>query len=323
MLLSSGCLVGSFLSCLSASALIQTILEYEDDVFRRDLDYRLGLVALELSDLKAMQQAIASLLQSGTEQAGYYSDQLDFPEEFAAFFSWLLCGRAIHGDSHEFDLLVNRNVAQLCEAMALDLAEHRLKIVGWVIGRENSGTLTGFPASLPAKASGIPELAVLAYHGLLEHQAFLVDSMKSGIRAVDNEMNISSLPIRLAGLAEALVQNGGEGDKLPKVMETIHKQTQAIFPQKLQSRWSYDEIQYLIQDRNAAAHVWDDGSGRPTLKGLIDKLTEDYASSLFELATYIVAGTISLRLKNLELIRAEQWLKVINRNIEQMEGVYP
>ncbi len=322
MLLSSGCLVSSFLSCLSACALIQTILDNEDEVFRRDVDYRLGLVKLELSDLKSMQQALTSLLQSGTKQAGYYSDQLDFPEEFAAFFSWLLCGRAFHGDSHEFDLLVNKNIAQLCEAMGLDLAEHRLKIVGWVVGRENSGSLTGFPASLPSKASGIPELAVLAFHGLLEHQTYLVDSMKSGIRAVENEMNISSLPIRIAGLAEALIQSGGEGKKLPAVMGIVHQQTKIIFPQKLQSRWSYDEIQSLIKDRNAAAHVWDDGSGGPTLKGLIDKLTAEYASSLFELATYLVAGTISLRLKNLELIKAEQWLKVINRNIGQMEVIY-
>lgn len=307
---------------MSASALIRTITESDDKEFIRDVEHRLALLQLELVDLDNMQEDIWSLVLRGVEDTGGYLGQNDLPEEFSALFSWLLCGRSLHGSSHEFDLRVNNNIAQDCRSLDLELSDHRLKVVGWVVGRETSGSLTGFPASLPSKASGIPELAVLAFHGLIAHQTYLADSTKGGFSFVENEMNISSLPIRIAGLAEALVQSGGEGKKLGAVMGIVHQQTKQIFPKDLQSRWSYEEIQSLIQDRNAAAHVWDDGSGGPTLKGLIDKLTAEYASSLFELATYLVAGTISQSLRDLEIKKAEQWLRAVNRTIEQMKDIY-
>ncbi len=310
--------MNGFLTSVSAIALIQTIVESEDREFNRDVEQRLGLLQLELVDLKEMLRDIEFFVRRGVQETGDYSEQLDLPEEFSAFFSWLLCNRTLHGDSHQFDLRVNTNIAQVCEALTLNLAEHRLKVVGWVVGREITGSLSGFPASLPSKCADIPDLASLAFVGLLEHQQFILDSVTGGFNAFENEMSISSLPVRIAGLAEALIQSGGDSQNLSDVMLIAYQQSKGVFPQNLQSRWSGAEIQSLIQDRNAAAHVWDDGSGRPTLKELIEKLTAEYASSLFELATYMVAGAISKSLKNLELKRVEQWHKAISRRIEQL-----
>lgn len=312
--------MSSFLSSVAALALIQTIVESEDLEFTRDVEHRLGLLQLELVDLKEMQKDIDFLVRRGVQETGDYSEQLDLPEEFSAFFSWLLCNRALHGDSHQFDLLVNTNIAQVCGALTLNLADHRLKVVGWVVGRETTGSLSGFPASLPSKAANIPDLASLAFEGLLEHQQFILDSMRGGYNAFENEMSVSSLPIRIAGLAEALVQSGGDSQNLSDVMLIAYQQAKGVFPKTLQSRWSGVDMNSLIQDRNAAAHVWDDGSGRPTLRELIEKLTAEYASSLFELATYMVAGAISKSLKDLELKRVEQWYKAILRKIEQLES---
>ena len=312
--------MSSFLSSVSAIALIQTIVESEDLEFNRDVAQRLGLLRLELVDLEEMQKDIDFLVRRGVQETGDYSEQLDLPEEFSAFFSWLLCNRTLHGDSHQFDLLVNTNIAHVCGALKLNLADHRLKVVGWVVGRETTGSLSGFPASLPTKAANIPDLASLAFEGLLEHQQFILDSMRGGYNAFENEMSVSSLPIRIAGLAEALVQSGGDSQNLSDVMLIAYQQAKGVFPKNLQSRWSGVDMNSLIQDRNAAAHVWDDGSGRPTLKELIEKLTAEYASSLFELATYMVAGAISKSLKDLELKRVEQWHKAILRKIEQLES---
>lgn len=249
---------------------------------------------------------------------------LDFalPEELALFVSWLMVDLTGQEDSAVFNARLAVTLSELASELEIDPDHHRLHMVGWIIGRPHNRTGKLFPTELPRLIGSSSFEAQLAFEGLLRHTEFLVDEGGTTREPLEAEMLMTSILVRLLGLAEAVIRPNAERDKEKdatfRVLKDALIQSQKVMSQSVKRAWVEDSaLRLLVNRRHAVAHIWKRDT-RPSLSEIMKDLDESYIDSMMEFATCMVAANLTESLKQVNQSRAQVWLDAVSRNIKQL-----
>lgn len=309
------------ISLISASALLVAFLENDDEDFVRVFTTRLDRLGISLGDLASISGKLREKIDYLSSMTRFSKADYSLPEEFSLFFSWLMIDMALTTDSSRFNLQVHEEVVKLSQSLGVEPKDHQLHIVGWVVGNAPAKLNSLYPTTFPQGLLDINEDARLAFQGLVDHTFFIASDDGEQRSVLEAEMVLTSIPIRVMGLAEAIVRPSADNqdEHALSVLETAINKVQRILPHSLKSKWTDSQSRReLVWNRNSVAHVWNNNSGRPSLTDLVRNLDSHYIESLLAISTYILAGVIADGLRETSDVRVTQWLEAIDRSIENI-----
>lgn len=309
------------ISLISASSLLSAFLENDDEYFLGVVAERIERLGITREDIEAMSENLRVKIDSLSSFSTFSKADYSLPEEFSLFFSWLMVDMARKMDSSRFNLQVQEQCVKLSQSLGIEPADHKLHIVGWIIGSAPVKLNSQYPTTFPQGLLDINEDARLAFQGLVDHTNFIASDDGEQRSVIEAEMVLTSIPIRVLGLAEAIVRPNADNqdEHALSVLETAINKVQRILPQNLKSKWTDSKSRReLVWNRNSVAHVWNNNSGRPSLTDLVRNLDSGYIDSLLAISTYILAGVISDGLRETSDVRVSQWLEAIDRSIENI-----
>ena len=309
------------ISLISASALLAAFLENDDEHFIRVVAERTERLGITRGDLESMSENLRVKIDALSSFTGFSKADYSLPEEFSLFFSWLMVDMAMMSDSWRFNLQVETECVELAQSLGVKPDDHKLHIVGWIIGNAPANLNGQYPTTFPQGLLDINEDARLAFQGLIDHTHFIASEDGEQRSVLEAEMVLTSIPIRVLGLAEAIVRPNADNqdEHALSVLETAINKVQRILPQPLKSKWTDSKSRReLVWNRNSVAHVWNNNSGRPSLTDLVRNLDSGYIDSLLAISTYILAGVILDGLRETNDVRVTQWLETIDRSIENI-----
>ncbi len=307
-------------SLIGASAMVHTLLSFENSHFQRLIEEKALSAGVTREGLVEFSSKLSQKSQSLMSNEGVILSQAFLPEEFSLFFSWLMVGMANREDSAEFNLNVRSNCATTARDLGFDPADHYLQVVGWVIGKSVSRQ-EAFPATFPEQSTeSMSTDARLAFQGLVDHALFIESDSGQRHQVAEAEMALTSIPIRVMGLAEAILRpNSGNtvGYNL-EVLRNAVRRVRAFTPTDFSNKWREPELEKLVHNRDAVAHVWISDPEKPSLKEVLDGWSPEYTGSLFALSTYIVAGVALETLKETSYTTASHWFAATNRELDNI-----
>lgn len=309
------------ISLISASALLAAFLNNEDEQFLSVVAKRTELLGISREDVESISENLREKIEFLSSSTTFSKADYSLPEEFSLFFSWLMIDMGATGDSSRFNLQVQEECVKLSQSLGVDPSDHKLHIVGWVVGIAPAKLKSQYPTTFPQGLLDINEDARLAFQGLIDHAFFIASDDGEQRSVLEAEMVLTSIPIRVLGLAEAIVRPNADyqDEHALSVLETAIDKVQRILPHALKAKWTDRQSRReLVWNRNSVAHVWNNNSGRPSLTDLVRNLDSSYIESLLAISTYILAGVIADGLRETADVRVTQWLETIDRSIENI-----
>jgi hypothetical protein len=215
--------------------------------------------------------------------------------------------------------------------MAEDLlpgaAPKKVVVAGWIVGLPGSPGKPYSGSVFPLKTFGIEPNIASAYDGLGEH-ILLLDRLRRNQLAFEDpqvsfetEMLLTSIPIRVVGLAEALANYHSGGEALLKSLQNGISSTQNSLSREKKAEWT-SRTQNLVDQRNAICHPYTRGSSEVSIAEVIPAVSLDYVLALGELGTYIMAGYLAKVLNETSPERANSWLGAVFRSLERTRDNY-
>jgi len=324
---------------LSALHLLKLIQSGEfPDVLRKTSARleRLGHDGATLSDLVSKLESLELELAREGESIRAWPT---LSEEFATFFSWLLLDMSSSVTSFDFNSALRLSVAtRLNEKYKQEdqkISDHDvfLQILGWVVGCPISWLQEECGVVFPLRTLNLWEdEASLAYRGLIQ-QVQLIDVLEpkpgdsNADRDVQHEMIVSSLPLRIVGLAEALVDPLLRDKVAGLSMEdAVTKRIQKLrgpVRSSIEKNWEprSENLKNLHASRNSIAHIWSRENSDYSFAQALNSLNLEYVYSLGRLASYFMAANIAEQLDSMSDRRVGQWLEQMNRELDNhLEG---
>lgn len=308
------------------------VLQIENSGIRARLGHRLESVGLSREDLEALVLNLKRLESSNLNLGIEVDDWPELAEEYAAFFSWLLLDFANTENSQDFNKKLRFEVASLLRTHfgnAIDLSSTRLylQIQAWVVGKPTSWTSDDCTVIFPMKAIGFwDDNAVKAYVGLIDHIKLLeaIESQSGTSKQLgfpfDLEMSKTSVPIRIMGLAEALVNSRTEGpkDQTNAVISQLQK-LKGSARSLIEKQWgsSSQRLEELKWDRNSIAHIWNREDNGHSFAEVVERMTLERTQELGVLASFLMAAELSARLQSVSDRRVLQWYRQVEQDLER------
>ena len=320
---------------LSGFHLAKQTSQSDSGELQKRVESRLAMLNYSTDDLEDIVRSLSFLVDHFFDSGVEVADWPQLSEEFGAFFSWLLMDMSVSQTSQEFNKKLRFEVANHIRSSSnpdsslSDLRIH-LQLQAWIVGTPTSLHREECAVSFPFRAFGdYGESSSIAYKGLV-HQMHLIESLDSknfdpsvgGLQFADSdhEMAITSIPIRVVALAEALVNS--RSVEINDQSGAVTKQVQKLKGQvrtSIEMDWgsSSSRLQALRRDRNAIAHIWTREGDRHTFDDLVTRLNLEYAQELGVLASYLVAAELSSRLQEIGERRVSHWFEHVEAEIER------
>jgi hypothetical protein len=251
-----------------------------------------------------------------------------FSGELAALVTWLLQDMKASSSSTEFDKAIWRKTMQRLSqenaGVPYSSPELHLKIHHWVVGACWSKELPASAIVFPLKSLAFgSDQAAIAYNGLIEQIQSLEALALGDEPGVDSEMALSSVPIRVLGLAEALNPEI-PSDSLKAIQVQISKlggDLKGETKSEVAMKWNSSTLQRLVLDRHSIAHVSRD-SNRPFV-ATVSGLDRAQAHMLGELASTLMSAEIQVRVNALSEAKAKHWLQQFQFELEDHNRLVP
>ncbi len=282
----------------------------------RQIDLDMTFIGDSLRELTELQDALFAEEQSVRDWPGLSG-------EFAALLSWLMQDLKSSTSSTEFDRALNVDTLRKLDRLGIVgpyPPELKLKIHHWVVGACWSDAAERASALVfPMRALALDrEQFGIAYYGLIRHMQAIEALGLDDDHRKDLEVAVSSIALRIVGLAEALnpeFENrafaafgkqlgsklGKEGIKNPIKVD-------------VEKEWGGMAIEELIQIRNSIAHV----SSRPikTFSNTVESLSLNSIHQISKLASTLIAAEILFRLEDVSDTRVKHWLRQFKNQLE-------
>lgn len=270
-----------------------------------------------------------------SEQANITQDVSNWgglSSEFAAFVTWLIQDMRKSSNSEDLKFSIrSKTQTRLYEEFSVENLspyEH-ITVQNWAFGatwsKERPFSAPRFPFSALGRSS---DVAVIAYEGLIEQLRLLEGLEIAEIPGSETEMLVSSVPVRVVGLAESLnptrvdeaVQTGGTVNSLAALSAQIQKLDQPSKELESYKRWNMQLVS--IRDaRNAVAHL-----SRNKDNGFIEQaqiLTREYALDLGELASTMMSAELVHLVDKVSEQNVRHWLDHLSKQIAGERGLVP
>lgn len=318
---------------LAGFHLAKQISQSEAGDFQQKIEFRLDKLGHSGSALEKIVENLEFLVDHFFESGIDVADWPELSEEYGAFFSWLLMDMSVSQTSQDFNKKLRFEVASHIrsksnpETSVSDLRTH-LQLQAWIVGTPTSIRREDCAVSFPLRAIGAwSDNSSLAYRGLV-HQMHLIESLHDKnydpiagefhFQASNHEMAITSIPVRVMALAEALVNSrnvevNDQGGAITKQVQKLRGQVRAAVEKDWGS--SSSRLQELRLDRNSIAHIWSREGDPQTFADVVNRLDLDYAQELGVLASYLVAAELSNRLQDFGERRVIQWFEQVEDEI--------
>jgi hypothetical protein len=315
------------ISHFAARALLEELIDSEDAQVKQIVTgrlYQLGRDLQALKDLRDLFDQVEELYRNLGVDLDHWES---LGAEFAALCSWLLSGLASTKSSDDFTLIINRNSLILADDL-VTANPKKLVVAGWVIGIPGSSGKPYSGVMFPLKTLGVDNNIASAYAGLAEH-IVLLDHLRRNNGVFDDpkssyetEMLLTSIPIRVVGLSEALANfESGEEKKLLKALQEGINNIQRAWSSEQKADWT-KRSEIMVQQRNAICHPYKRNPSEASIAEVIPAVSLDYVVSLGELGTYMMAGHLTNLLKEIGPERANSWFGSVSRAMERTKDQY-
>jgi hypothetical protein len=304
---------------IAAISLLSLIADNDDPEITRSIKRKLSELD---SDMRIIEEFIIQLSQ--IQNALFVEDPniKDWPGlsgEFAALLSWLMQDLKTSKSSLLFDSNLHRLNLERLDSLGVKgpyPPELKIKVHHWVVGAcwtesADRASALVFPLrnfSIDREQSGI------AYNGLVRHMQTLEALGLDDDPGTNSEMAVSSIALRVVGLAEALnpeIEGNARvaldnqlGSKFGGGPNTEVKKDVA-------KEWNLEE---LMKVRNSIAHVT--SRETDTFSKTIETLSGEKIHKLSKLASTLMASEILYRLESVSKAKVMQWLVQLNRQLE-------
>ncbi len=314
------------ISHFAARALLEELIDSEDAQVKQIVTGRLYQLGRDVQALKELRDLLVQV-EELYRNLGVDLDQWEsLGAEFAALCSWLLSGLASTKSSEDFTLLVNRNSLILADDLVTSDSK-KLVVAGWVIGTPGSSGKPYSGVAFPLRTLGVDNNIAFAYAGLAEH-IVLLDRLRRNNGVFDDaksnyetEMLLTSIPIRIVGLSEALANfESGDKDLLKSLQDGITN-IQRAWSTEQKADWTKRSTT-MVQQRNAICHPYKRNSSEVSIAEVIPAVSLDYVISLGELGTYLMAGHLTNLLNETSPERANSWYGAVSRSMERTKELY-
>lgn len=242
--------------------------------------------------------------------------------EFAALFSWLMQDLKTSEISVDFDKDLSRATVQSLADLGIEgpyPPELKLKIHYWVVGagwskNAQSSSALVFPLralSLDKKQAGI------AYNGLIRHLQTLEALGLGENPDPDLEMSVSSIAIRIVGLAEALnpaIRENATVALSNQVSKFGASGVKTEIKKEIEKIWHNEALQELVNTRNSIAHVSAD-QGR-AFSDTVNALSGKWIQTIAEFASTLMSAEILFTLQDVSEVKVKQWLNQFRKQLE-------
>jgi hypothetical protein len=297
----------------AARSLLHLLLDGEYSTISKAVEKRLERIDLDRTFLEESIEKLELLVSLMVQGDTDVEDWPGLSEEFAALATWLLQDLKTSSSSTDFDKVVWRDTAERLSEQGL-VSDHfpielRLQIHHWVVGACWSEEKRDSAILFPLTALGLDkEQAALAYHGLVEQMQIIESLQLGGEPGPESEMALSSIPIRVLGLAEALnpeiVMNAGKA--LETQINKLGPRSEGSSRAEVDLVWNNrTSIPALVQERNSIAHVLNT-KGRAFTQ-TVGRLDRVQAHELGVLASTLMAGEILSRVQVVNDERVKVW----------------
>ena len=249
--------------------------------------------------------------------------------EFSALFSWLMQDLKTSETSVDFDKDLSRATVQSLADLGIEgpyPSQLKLKIHHWVVGacwskvaHHSSGLVFPLkPLSLDKKQAGI------AYNGLVRHLQTLEALGLEGDPGPDLEMSVSSIAIRVVGLAEALnpaIRENATSALGTQVSKFSTAGVKTKIKMEVERDWHIDAIQLLVDTRNSIAHVSVD-QDRPFSK-VVNDLSGEWIQKVSKFASTLMAAEILFTLDEVAEAKVEHWQRHFRQQLQNRNLLIP
>jgi hypothetical protein len=318
---------------LAGLNLAKEVLSIENAAGRSQIERRLEMAGLSMEDLGSLVEKLENLESDVLKQGIGLEDWPELAEEYAAFFSWVLLDMSLGYSSQDFSKKLRFTVASQIRKhfggeINLSTSKTFLQVQAWVVGQPTSLKSEDCAVAFPFKAIGFwNENAALAYRGLID-QMILIEAMEFEDRvsarrvgaALDNEMSMTAVPVRLIGLAEALVNSRttDSKDQSNALISQVQK-LKGSARTLVEKQWgsSSPNLQELKLERNAIAHVWNRDDDGHSFAEVVDRMTSQRVQELGVLASFLVAAELSVRLQDTSDTKVLRWYRQIEEEVDR------
>jgi hypothetical protein len=310
----------------AARSLFYLLLNREYPVISRVVEKRLERIDLEKAFLGESIERLDQIESLLVQEDADVKDWPGLSGEFAALATWLLQDVKTSSSSTDFDKAVWSATAERLAKQGLAThypIELRLQIHHWVVGTSWSEERRESAILFPLKVVGLAkEQAAVAYHGLVEQMQIIESLQLGGEPGPESEMALSSIPIRVLAIAEALnpeiAKNAGKA--LQMQLTKLGPRSEASSRAEVDRIWNSTTINALVQDRNSIAHVLNT-EGR-AFTATVGRLDRAQAHDLGVLASTLMAGEILSRMQGVTERSARKWAEQVLWQLENQNLVH-